>query len=41
MKSFLLAIVALVAITIAAPMALNAFGFSSAEQQSSPNVRLD
>lgn len=41
MKSFLLAMVALIAITFAAPMALNEFGFSSAEQQSAPNVRLD
>ncbi len=41
MKSFLLAMVAMAAIAVAAPMTLNAIGFSSAEQQSSSSVRLD
>lgn len=40
MKAFLLALVALVVITVGADYALNQAGFSSAEQYSSDDVRL-
>ena len=41
MKAFLLAIVAAAVITVGADMILNSAGFSSAEEGSSANVRLD
>lgn len=40
MKAFLAALVAVIAITIAAPKALETFQFSSAEVYSTDNVRL-
>lgn len=40
MKAFLGAVVALVAISAAAPVVLERFGFSTAEQAATPAVRL-
>ncbi|WP_198670604.1 hypothetical protein [Oceanicella sp. SM1341] len=41
MKAFILAVVAIVGIGVAAPYALNSMGWSSAEVYKMPNVRLD
>lgn len=41
MKAMLLAFAAMIAITVAAPYALEQAGFSAAEQGTSPSVRLD
>ncbi|MCV2886787.1 hypothetical protein [Ruegeria aquimaris] len=41
MKAFLSAVVMMIVVTVAAPYALNQFGFSAADRTSGIDVRLD